>query len=814
MFHNKIEWIKPTLRALYAIHRIPCEFIFIDDHSTDGSAETIRSMIEHYQHNQSWYYEQQPARGRGNSINAILEQVHGRFLWIPESLETVDADQLSDTLTALSSSDAVVATDFDGKSNLSVPETGPNSDKTQRLQTISKWSTESATGWLKQIEEGGLPFERNFIFDLEKIQPDQFFIDPHHTSHHAFEWALRLNEFSGPALIVKPFSTGDNSPRILTGYEKSELVLTLLRTSGLSEVVIEQALEMLRSYDYTDRDDYYEDSLPFSASSDNAESSLNTTVAIPVDPDKTPSGTQPESDAQLSEGDPDAESSIPGPNIISPEPEPTTREPEALSDASDEEIHNQPHITIIIPTATNRRPLLEECLTSVFRFTSPGHTQVIVIDNGSVDDTPEYLDQLLRKKLPLTVLTNDQNLGFAAAVNQGLAKAGKGCVVVMHNDVILKNPVPARLAQIIEKNPDIGLVTPKADRTWHRAQLIERIASSHTYADEPQDIDEGSSIRVENHQNHNDLYKEVDFVDGYCMAFRNEPGLTMSKEYGLAYFDDADFCCRLQKKGFRIVVDEQQQVTHYSGQTTGDLGLSMRSKAYWHNAARFHKHWNLEPPFPAEHVEDDPLRQLVLLGNIINLFYPEKHLLDYFHELFTSEQKTRIFHSAFPYDDLKALIRLMMAANQRETLRHLEQQLDSHPPDIQLYHDLIAFYFERTIYSRCKLYLKKLDDNIQAIEIEQPMDSGRFDEHSASGQGTRPDVTELPADFELYRLKIAIGEKDYKWAAELLTKMTERIPTHPEVLLSAAEIHRRNGNRDQSNQFISLAKTFNPYLQT
>jgi hypothetical protein len=41
----------------------------------------------------------------------------------------------------------------------------------------------------------------------------------------------------------------------------------------------------------------------------------------------------------------------------------------------------------------------------------------------------------------------------------------------MHNDVMLRNPVPARLAQKLEKNPDIGLIVPRTERnTWNPAQ--------------------------------------------------------------------------------------------------------------------------------------------------------------------------------------------------------------------------------------------------------------------------------------------------------------------------------------------------------
>jgi hypothetical protein len=183
----------------------------------------------------------------------------------------------------------------------------------------------------------------------------------------------------------------------------------------------------------------------------------------------------------------------------------------------------------------------------------------------------------------------------------------------------------------------------------------------------------------------------------------------MSREYGLAYFDDADFCYRMQKKGFRIVIDNREQVVHLGGKTIGRPRHRAVHKTVLEKLWRIStRNGIIAPRFPSDQTRVDPLRQFVVLGGLINPFYPEEHLLEYFNELFTSEQKTRVLKTEFPPDALKAMLRLMMAANQRDVLRKLEEQLDPLPPDRQLYYDLITFYFDRTIYSRCKKYLEKL----------------------------------------------------------------------------------------------------------
>ena len=879
VFRNKKEWIEPTLKALYAIHRTPCEFIFIDDGSTDGSAEAIRSLVEFYQHNQTFFFEQEVSRGRGNSLNSAIEHARGRFLWIPENVHSINRERLLQAIETLQKSEAHVAIGMDDH----LPE--------------------DPLDWLRMLQNDRLPFDRHYLFDLRKIRPGRIYTDPHWTTRHATEWAIRIQPDANPVRVA-PFSEGNDDQLFMDDRSKKECVLALLRVPELSLSGQEKAFRMLRTFGHTDFEEEAESLEPLYHEARELYKSGNSVAALELlnrilasepghrrarnfkveilerlrryveasevkhrhraEDRETASrdkagrtGDDPEdvTDPQQSDDpvdqehdmDQDTDRSIPDqPVIVKPEtfdsdfeskdsnksddnkegavmpesadkelegtekpeePGPTsadgsgeqdnekeTSDEQAIGEEEDEyqaqkqqetnrELAGQPALTVIIPTATYRRPVLEKCLNTLFRFTSREKTRVIVINNGSVDDTAEYLDNLLKKGLPLTVLSNDKNPGFAASVNQGLAKAGDGYVLVMHNDVALKEPTPARLARILEEHADIGLVTPKTDHTWNPMQSCHDETAG---GDTPEKADSETDVAEtnENDKKPGSDLTETDIVEGYCMAFRNEPGLVLSKDYGLAFFEDTDFCLRIQNKGYRIVIAEQERVHHTGGITTSDLGIARYSKNYWHNSAIFHKNWEIEPRFPSERTKDDPLHQLTLLGKLINPFYPEKHLLDYFSEIFTSEQRTRVFHAEFPPEALKAMIRLMMATNQRETLRRLEQQLQDLPADQKLYHELIAFYFDRTIYSRCKLYLNRLEQEVG-----------------------------LTVTLILYRLKIAIGEKDYELAASILQQMMDHAPTHPEGLISAAEIHRRNDNHEQSEKFAALAKTFNPFLK-
>src|SRR3982751_2290228 len=77
-------------------------------------------------------------------------------------------------------------------------------------------------------------------------------------------------------------------------------------------------------------------------------------------------------------------------------------------------------------------------LRPLFRFARPGEWELIVVDNGSTDDTAAYLAGVQDATgVPVTVITNPRNLGFPPPVNQGLQVAGGDYLVLPNNDAVV-----------------------------------------------------------------------------------------------------------------------------------------------------------------------------------------------------------------------------------------------------------------------------------------------------------------------------------------------------------------------------------------
>ena len=116
-------------------------------------------------------------------------------------------------------------------------------------------------------------------------------------------------------------------------------------------------------------------------------------------------------------------------------------------------------ITAVI-VSWNVRDLLERCLASIRQQPSSSHlVEVWVVDNASTDGTVARV----RQAAPwANLMANQENLGFAAACNQGVAAAGSADAVLLLNpDAELLPGAIDELARFLSDHSQSGAVGPR-----------------------------------------------------------------------------------------------------------------------------------------------------------------------------------------------------------------------------------------------------------------------------------------------------------------------------------------------------------------
>ena len=233
--------------------------------------------------------------------------------------------------------------------------------------------------------------------------------------------------------------------------------------------------------------------------------------------------------------------------------------------------------SIIIPV-WNKVEFTRQCLTALGPATEDVSFELIVVDNGSTDGTKEFLASLGGD---VRIITNQANLGFAKACNQGAAAAHGRYLVFLNNDTIPVTGWLDPLVQEVTDHPDTAVVGSKLlypDRTVQHAGIgISRMTGLpyHVY----KGFDDAQSAV--------NRRRELNAVTGACMlvrreAFRDCGGFDEGYVNG---FEDADLCLKIRERHGVIVYQPKSVLIHLESQTEG------RDRHTNANGQRFLQRW-------------------------------------------------------------------------------------------------------------------------------------------------------------------------------------------------------------------------------
>lgn len=224
----------------------------------------------------------------------------------------------------------------------------------------------------------------------------------------------------------------------------------------------------------------------------------------------------------------------------------------------------RPPVSIVIP-AWNLARVTEACLEALLP-TVGSEDQVIVVDNGSTDETPAILERFSDR---VEVVTHARNLGFAAGCNSGAERARNPVVLFLNNDTL---PVGPWLAPLIApfRDPVVGATGPMSNFV-SGSQL--HTASSQRPVRGPEDVRRTALAAMV--EGAGRTWPTPRLV-GFALAVRTElfrqvGGFDTSFETG--GYEDDDLCRRLQAAGYRLVVAAGSFVFHIGHATFDGNGL-------------------------------------------------------------------------------------------------------------------------------------------------------------------------------------------------------------------------------------------------
>lgn len=234
----------------------------------------------------------------------------------------------------------------------------------------------------------------------------------------------------------------------------------------------------------------------------------------------------------------------------------------------------RPRLDIVIVN-WNSGSLLQRCVDSISEAERKTYDigRLVVVDNASRDDSAEAIDGT---GLPLHLLRNRNNLGFAAGANQGAAGSRADYLLILNPDVrLFEDSVAATIAFLeAPENKDVAITGiqlldeagglqrtcgrfpgpgPVVARALGLDRLAPRVFPPHFMTE----WDHGETCRV-------------DQVMGACLFVRRRvfEKLGGFDERFFVYFDDVDLCLRARQGGYAVVYYAGARAVHLGGGTT------------------------------------------------------------------------------------------------------------------------------------------------------------------------------------------------------------------------------------------------------
>lgn len=241
--------------------------------------------------------------------------------------------------------------------------------------------------------------------------------------------------------------------------------------------------------------------------------------------------------------------------------------------------------------------LTNQCLESVEKLHCPKglELQTIVVNNNS----QENLKDLERKFRDFVFTETKKNLGFTGGNNVGIKKGLEGgaeFLFIVNNDTILDKNLLVQLVKAAGSDEKIGLLAPKvyfapgyeyhqerykpADRgrvIWYAGGLVDwnNVLASHRGMDE---IDEGQYDEME----------ETEFISGCAMFIKGEvfEKVGLLDERYFLYLEDADFCQKAKKAGFKLIYVPKAKLWHANA-ASSKVGGSLQDYYFTRNRMLF-----------------------------------------------------------------------------------------------------------------------------------------------------------------------------------------------------------------------------------
>lgn len=221
----------------------------------------------------------------------------------------------------------------------------------------------------------------------------------------------------------------------------------------------------------------------------------------------------------------------------------------------------QPLLSLLVLGFRNFDVTTRACLDSLRPWLQDPDIELLVMDNGSPDDSAEKTTAWCGDCPAARCLLSPDNLGFAGGMNWGGARASGQWLLLVNNDTLFPAETLDALKRVIRNAPpDVAMLGPVTNSAGNGQRLWKPDATQQDW------LEIGAWINQHPTGHLMPTYRS----DFFCIAIRRDVWEQLGgldQTFGLGYYEDFDFSLRLAKAGYRQMITEDVFVLHTGSAT-------------------------------------------------------------------------------------------------------------------------------------------------------------------------------------------------------------------------------------------------------
>lgn len=243
-----------------------------------------------------------------------------------------------------------------------------------------------------------------------------------------------------------------------------------------------------------------------------------------------------------------------------------------------------PKVSIIIVTHNNWT-LSQRCLDSVLQNTPYSYLEIVIVDNGSTDETQTRLLQFHHTKVKTILLP--ENRGFAEANIIGTTNATGDYIILLNNDTIVPDGWLPRLLRPFSVDPQIGAVGPMSNHVGND-QMLDFFVGDEAQGANPIWLEEFYRL-------YDRRLRYTELLGFFCVAIKRDVIAQighLDPNFGYGMFEDDDYCLRMLQAGYRLAIAEDAFIYHQGSAAFKQWDKEQYSSLFHKNKAYYETKWS------------------------------------------------------------------------------------------------------------------------------------------------------------------------------------------------------------------------------